>query len=214
MYKAVFRIESDDPYSSSTANNETSIELWCNDHCDLLHVTGDQQADVEAQVAAEVGVQQRIENGSDRTIITESCLKQYGDDYIEAPLAANDCLLLPPLRYENGAKVVRVLALTASNLTAFYSDIAADSIVTVESKKELQTVRSETPVLSVDSFLPTLSDRQREVFLTAYEWGYYEIPRGTTTADIADALDLSRRTVDHHLRRAEEKIADAFATYL
>ncbi len=49
MYKAVFRIESDDPYSSSTANNETSIELWCNDHCDLLHVTGDQQADVEAR---------------------------------------------------------------------------------------------------------------------------------------------------------------------
>ncbi len=214
VYKAVFRIQSDDPYSNSTANNNTSIELWCNDHCDLLHVTGERQDDVVAYVNSEVGVQEQIRNGSDRTVITEACLKQHGESYIEAPLAANDCLLLPPLRYEDGAKVVRVLALDSANLTAFYADVADEHTVTVESKKELQTVASETPVLSVGSFLPTLSDRQRAVFLAAHNQGYYEIPRETTTAEIAESVGVGRRTAEHHLRRAEEKLADAFAAYL
>jgi hypothetical protein len=51
--------------------------------------------------------------------------------------------------------------------------------------------------------LATLTDRQREVIETAFELGYYEIPRRTTHADIATALDLSGSTVDEHLRKAE-----------
>lgn len=214
MYKAVFRIKSDSPYASSTSQNNTRIELWCNDHCDLLHIAGDQQTDVVEHVSSEVGVREQIENDDEQTVITEACLKEYGDDYIEAHLAANNCLLLPPLRYEYGAKVVRVLALDPANLSTLYSDISADHEVTVESKQELATVRSETPVMSVSTFLPTLSDRQRDVFLTAFEQGYYEIPRGTTTSEIAETVGVGRRTVEHHLRRAEEKLANAFAEYL
>lgn len=214
MYKAVFRIKSDSPYASSTAQNNTQVELWCNDHCDLLHIAGDHQEEVVEHVRSGVGVREQITNSGDQTVITKGCLKEYGDDYIEAHLAANDCLLLPPLRYEHGAKVVRVLALDPANLSMLYSDISAEHEVTVESKQELTTIRSETPVLSVSTFLPTLSDRQREVFLTAYEHGYYEIPRGTTTSEIADVVGVGRRTVEHHLRRAEEKLANAFAEYL
>ncbi|SFG71735.1 Predicted DNA binding protein, contains HTH domain [Halopelagius inordinatus] len=214
MYKAVFRIKSDSPYAGATSQNDTRIELWCNDHCDLLHITGEQRADVVEHVRSKVGVRERIENGGEQTVITEDCLKEYGDDYIEAHLAANDCLLLPPLRYEHGAKVVRVLALDPTNLSTLYSGISAEHEVTVESKQELTTVRSETPVLSVGTFLPTLSDRQRDVFLTAFERGYYEIPRETTTSEIADIVGVGRRTAEHHLRRAEEKLANAFAEYL
>jgi len=214
MYKAVFRIKSDSPYASSTSQNNTRIELWCNDHCDLLHIAGDQQEEVIEHVSSGVGVREQIENDGDQTVITEACLKEYGDDYIEAHLAANDCLLLPPLRYEYGAKVVRVLALDPANLSRLYKDISAEYEVTVESKKELATVRSETPVLAASTFLPSLSERQRDVFLTAFEQGYYQIPRGTTTSDIADTVGVGRRTVEHHLRRAEEELAKAFVEYL
>ncbi|WP_224450434.1 helix-turn-helix domain-containing protein [Haloprofundus salilacus] len=214
MHKAVFRIKSDSPYASSTAQNNTRIELWCNDHCDLLHIEGDQRDEVVEHVKSRVGVRERIENGGDQTVITEACLKEYRDDYIELHIAANGCLLLPPLRYEHGAKVVRVLALDPSNLSTLYSDISAEHELTVESKQKLTTVRSETPVLSASTFLPNLTNRQREVFLTAYERGYYEIPRETTTREIADTVGVGRRTVEHHLRRAEEKLATAFVEYL
>ena len=56
--------------------------------------------------------------------------------------------------------------------------------------------------------LATLTDRQREVIETAFELGYYEIPRQTTHADIAATLDLSGSTVDEHLRKAEARLME------
>ncbi|OIB59007.1 helix-turn-helix domain-containing protein [Natrialba sp. SSL1] len=215
MYVGVFRIDGGSPYAQSTARTDTSIELWCNDHCDLLHVTGDQQAAVVDHVSDEVGVRERIEQDeTTQTIITDDCLKQHGDDYIESYLATHSCLLVPPLRYEDGMKVVRVLAIDGDNLSAFYRDIAADYAVTVDSKHELAAGPLETPVLSTDSSVPNLSDRQREIFLLAYERGYYEIPREITTAELADSVGIGRRTVDHHLRRAEAKLAAGVVEHL
>lgn len=51
--------------------------------------------------------------------------------------------------------------------------------------------------------LSTLTGRQREVIETAFERGYYEIPRRATHEDIAAALGLSGSTVDEHIRKAE-----------
>ncbi|ADD07374.1 HTH-10 family transcription regulator (plasmid) [Natrialba magadii ATCC 43099] len=215
MHVGVFRIDGGSPYAQSTARTNTSIELWCNDHCDLLHVTGDQQTAVVDRVSDEVGVRERIEQDeTTQTIITDDCLKQHGDDYIESYLSAHGCLLVPPLRYEDGMKVVRVLAIDGANLSAFYRDIAADYAVTVDSKYDLDAVPAETPVLSTASSVPDLSERQREIFLLAYERGYYEIPRETTTAKLADSVGIGRRTVDHHLRRAEAKIAAGVVEFL
>jgi predicted DNA binding protein len=53
-----------------------------------------------------------------------------------------------------------------------------------------------------------LTDRQREVIETAFDLGYYEIPRKTTHADIATMLDLSGSTIDEHLRKAEAKLME------
>jgi len=51
-----------------------------------------------------------------------------------------------------------------------------------------------------------LTDRQREVLLTAYESGFFESPRETTGEQLAELLDLSQPTVTHHLREAQRRI--------
>lgn len=214
MYEAVFHVEGEGPYERATAASQISIELWCNDHCDLLSVVGDEDDLVLDQLVHSVGVRQRLQDGDDRLIVTDACLKEHGDDYIEQYLTAHDCLTLPPLRYENGAKVVRVLALDAANLTAFYRDVASDHAVTVASKRELGTPGVDTPILSLEALLPTLSPRQREVYRVAHDQGYFEIPRGTTTEEIAAEVGIERRTAEHHLRRAEQKLADALVDSL
>ena len=209
MYKAVFRIEGEGPCERATAETGATVELWCNDHCDLLHVTGDDEGRALAIVEAAVGITERIDAGDHRIAITESCLKSATGDYVESYLAAHDCLALPPLRYEAGEKVVRVLALDPRHLTTFYRDVVADHAVEVESKRQLTNLATETPLVSIESVLPTLSPRQREVFRIAHERGYYEIPRRTTTAAVATEVGVQRRTAEHHLRRAEQKLADA-----
>ena len=61
-----------------------------------------------------------------------------------------------------------------------------------------------------DALDDRLTDRQRTVLRTAYLADYFESPRGSTSEEVADALDISGPTMLHHLRRAERKLVDAF----
>jgi hypothetical protein len=56
--------------------------------------------------------------------------------------------------------------------------------------------------------LDTLTPSQREVFDLARDRGYYEWPRGVSTRDLADELDVSKTTLLEHLRKAEAKLLD------
>lgn len=60
----------------------------------------------------------------------------------------------------------------------------------------------EGPVQPLDE----LTDRQREVLETAYDEGYFEVPREATTEDVATALDVDASTVTEHLQRAERNL--------
>jgi predicted DNA binding protein len=206
MYEAIFEISGGVAYEDATKGTDANVELWCNDHCDLLHVGSDRGEAVKRAVEAAVGVRDTITREDEYVIITDECLKPHTEDNVEAYLAANECLLLPPLRYERGAKLCRVLALDPANLTTFYREINERYRVTVRSKREITTIDREHPLLSLHSAIPTLSDRQREAIVTAYEADYYAIPRGTTTTELSTELGINRRTFEEHLRRAENKL--------
>jgi PAS domain S-box-containing protein len=53
-----------------------------------------------------------------------------------------------------------------------------------------------------------LTDRQREVFETAYYSGFFDWPRETSGKEIADRLGVSQPTVSRHLRIAERKLLE------
>jgi len=52
-----------------------------------------------------------------------------------------------------------------------------------------------------------LTDRQHELFRTAYREGYYEQPKGISGDDLAALFDISQSTVHEHLREAEKRVA-------
>jgi predicted DNA binding protein len=52
----------------------------------------------------------------------------------------------------------------------------------------------------------TLTERQREVVRTAYSMGYYEVPRSSSTEDVAERVGLDPSTVAEHLQRAEQNL--------
>ena len=68
---------------------------------------------------------------------------------------------------------------------------------------------SETDVACVgpiDRIDLSLSTRQTECLLTAYDAGYYRWPRETTATEVAARLGISNPTFLEHLRLAEEKL--------
>lgn len=62
--------------------------------------------------------------------------------------------------------------------------------------------------------LGAFSSRQREVLDTALELGYYEIPRGATLAEVAEASDITKTTASKHLRKAEARVLEFLMPYL
>jgi hypothetical protein len=60
-----------------------------------------------------------------------------------------------------------------------------------------------------EDILSILTERQHEVFETAIQEGYYEIPREATHEDIANSLGCAPSTVDEHLRKAESRVLSA-----
>jgi len=54
--------------------------------------------------------------------------------------------------------------------------------------------------------LETLTDRQLEVLQTAYDLGFYDVPREVTIDEIATEIGIDGGTVSEHLQRAERNI--------
>ncbi|MFC5971587.1 helix-turn-helix domain-containing protein [Halomarina salina] len=212
MYEATFRIADAGGLAALTADTDARVELWCNDHCDLLSVTGADDAMLD-RLERRFGVRESLRRDGDLVVVTEHCLREEGTT-VDRYLDRHGCLLVPPLRYVDGATVCRLLALDSADLSACYRDLLDDEVrVSVEQKRSAGTVTPGSP-LGADELLPSLTARQRHAFVTAYEQGYYEIPRETTTEAVAEVLGVERRTVEEHLRRAENKLAAVLAAHL
>ncbi|MFB6130193.1 MAG: helix-turn-helix domain-containing protein [Salinigranum sp.] len=53
-----------------------------------------------------------------------------------------------------------------------------------------------------------LSPTQRETIVRAFERGYFDVPRGTTIAELADDLGVSQQAVSERLRRGISRFLD------
>ncbi len=85
--------------------------------------------------------------------------------------------------------------------------VAAET--TVRSKtRESRTPRSAGGFR--DDLDERLTEKQRRVLRTAYLSDYFASPRGSSSEEVADALDITGPTVLYHLRRAQRKLLDAY----
>jgi DNA-binding CsgD family transcriptional regulator len=56
------------------------------------------------------------------------------------------------------------------------------------------------------SLLSKLTPRQRQMLLTAYALGYYDVPRRITSDELSRHLKVDKSTIVEHLRKAERKL--------
>ncbi len=76
--------------------------------------------------------------------------------------------------------------------------------------KVYQTLKKRYEVkiklIKEEQITPLLTQKQREVFMYAKYFGYYEWPRKRSASDIAKNLKMSKTVFFSHLRKAEQKI--------
>jgi len=56
------------------------------------------------------------------------------------------------------------------------------------------------------SLISRLTEKQQRAFIAAYTLGYYDVPKRVGLVRLAKRLNLSRSTLDEHLRKAEHRL--------
>lgn len=117
------------------------------------------------------------------------------------PITSGGLIVVPPIRYhEDGTVTVSLFGPETEIQTAIES--IPDLVdVTVEGVSGLKTT-----VATVETLL---TERQREAVGAAVELGYYEIPRESSHADVAAAIDCAPSTAAEHLRKAEARLVSS-----
>jgi hypothetical protein len=59
---------------------------------------------------------------------------------------------------------------------------------------------------SPESPLSALTEKQREVLIAAYKFGYYDLPRRINSEKLAEQLKIGGSTLGEHLRKAERRL--------
>ncbi len=106
--------------------------------------------------------------------------------------------LFPPLGIIDGKVRFSFLG-NESQITDFMQKIDA---IAIHYRVILLTDANFSPI----SPLSQLTEKQQEVLLSAYKWGYYDIPRKITSEELAKKLKLVDSTVVEHLRKAELRL--------
>jgi predicted DNA binding protein len=102
-----------------------------------------------------------------------------------------------PIAFDGDTMHVTLLG-TDTGLRSILQSMPDDIDFTVSDAGEYDPVSSD--------LLSPLTDRQLEVFETAVEQGYYDVPRRATHRDLAGTLGCAPSTVDEHLRKAESSV--------
>ncbi|MBI5002518.1 helix-turn-helix domain-containing protein [Candidatus Woesearchaeota archaeon] len=134
---------------------------------------------------------------------------------------SRDTLVLLVILYQTG-----YIQNTIQKYNGFFIDLHTVSEgyeywhVGVVERKTIEKIRKELKkagnlktlyIGKVDFTQHLLSPQQKNIFHYAYEQGYYELPRKTTIAKIAKALQLTSATAGEHLLKAENKLIHAMA---
>jgi len=207
VHAVTFRVDSEGPLASAAAAHDATVDLWCDDHCDLLRVRGpDATAALDALREA-VTVRDDLAGDREHVAITDCLAEDYAA--VDPLVAAHDCVLVPPLSYVDGDRLLRVLALDGERLAGLYEDLRGSWTVEVVRKDAAVAAGAAMPDEGGGDPLATLTDRQREALSVAVDGGYYERPRETGAAEVAERMDVGRRTAAEHLRKAERRVLEA-----
>lgn len=150
-------------------------------------------------------------------LVIEADVTDFGDDrgyaYVHSEahptewqlfeLSASEGLIpaFPFPYHQDGTMTVRLVG-PSSGLQAAVEAAPPGVETTVEEVGEYALGRPPIP--------PPLPTRQREALETAYELGYYDIPRTATRDAVASALGCAPSTASEHLRKAERGVVATF----
>jgi len=224
MFEVSFRARHECPYVQfSMKYPEVRILEWCNLRTDVLEIAC---PDIETFNRIGPDLQSLLswkggrvlkKNFFERNlqVIVKTCRDSKIRTSISGVVEKNSCLEIPPIVYHDGWEERRVIGFREADYKKLFRALNDLGPVQILQKKALaERSMRDTFMISLSSVFSELTDKQLDALEAAVEYGYYQVPKRTTTEDIAQKHKVPRTTYEEHMRKAESKIFRAIAPYI
>ncbi|MCJ7455469.1 helix-turn-helix domain-containing protein [Candidatus Bathyarchaeota archaeon] len=224
MFEVSFRARHECPYVQfSMKHPEVRILEWCNYRIDVLEIAC---PDIETFSSIGADLQNLLSWKGGKVlrksffernlqVIVKTCRDSKIKTSISGVVEENSCFEIPPTVYHNGWEERRIIGFRESDYKKLFRALNDLGPVEILQKKAIaeRSIR-DTFTISLNSVFATLTDKQLDALEAAVEYGYYQVPKKTTTEEIARKHKVPRTTYEEHVRKAESKIFRAMAPYI
>jgi len=224
MFEVTLRAKHECPYVHfSMKHPDVRIAQWCNRKVDVLEVEcGDIETfnrigpDLQNLLLWKGGrILGKSFGQKNIQVITKTCRDTRISPSVSGVIEKNSCLEVQPVTYQSGWETHRVIGFRENDYKKLFKNIESLGPVEVLSKRVYhEKSMIDTFAVSLNSVFNGLTTKQGEAIAAALELGYYQVPKKTTTNELARKQRVPRTTFEEHLRKAESKVLRALAPYI
>lgn len=184
------------------------IWMWCNFVQDVYEIVSDNPEEFHGAVEEF----RRLYNVLDETeistnirLITQNCVCSR-ETTVHDNIQELEILNLMPIYYTRGHEYYRLIAFRHEALAELFDRLTDQGFqVDVLEKAPFNGMVSDS-LITLSSLVGSLTDKQVDAIVAAYNTGYYQTPRRVNVQTIADRARVPRTTLQEHLNKAENKL--------
>ncbi len=184
------------------------IWMWCNFVQDVYEIVSDSPEEFYGAVEEF----RRLYNVLDETeistnirLITQNCVCSR-ETTVHDNIQELEILNLMPIYYTRGHEYYRLIAFRHEALAELFDRLTDQGFqVDVLEKAPFNGMVSDN-LITLNSLVGSLTDKQVDAIVAAYNSGYYQTPRRVNVQTIADRARVPRTTLQEHLNKAENKL--------
>jgi len=218
LTEVVLKVMHDCPFGNiSRKFPDLMMFVWCNREHEVIELVIENQEEYSAIIEDISKISKIVEVSSNHHkvhLITKLCSCTI-ENSVGKNIDASNLLHISPVIYEKGWEYYRIVAFRHEDLKGLLQRLEDRGFVV----EVLRTVPfdgfiASSLTLTADALFSELTEKQMEALLTAYNHGYYRVPRKANIKTIAGKRRVPRTTFEEHLRKAENKLITGLIPYL
>jgi len=184
------------------------IWMWCNFVQDVYEIVSDNPEEFHGAVEEFrrlYHVLDETEISTNIRLITQNCVCSR-ETTVHDNIQELEILNLMPIYYTRGHEYYRLIAFRHEALAELFDRLTDQGFqVDVLEKAPFNGMVSDS-LITLSSLVGSLTDKQVDAIVAAYNSGYYQTPRRVNVQTIADRVRVPRTTLQEHLNKAENKL--------
>jgi len=218
LFEVVFKVTHDCPFCAiSRKFPSLRMFVWCNREYEVIELITEKQEEYSAitrEFSRIAGIVEESSDCGNVHLITKTC-SCTAENSVGKVIDSFDLLEVSPSVYEKGWEYYRVIAFRHKDVKELLDEFEKRGFAhQILRKVPFNGFLASSLTLTADALFSDLTRKQIDALLTAYNYGYYKLPRTYDVKAIARSKRIPRTTFQEHLKKAENKLVVSLAPYI